>query len=113
MTAAPARPLVVACPSATVELRRTETGEGVMLCVRGEVGRGDAAVLSRRLHAELDALPAVVVVDVRCVTRCEASWREVLEVVRRRSRADGVGMHVLEDDRSGVPLPHTDSDGHP
>ena len=91
-----ARPVVVPSPGATIELRRTDACTGVTVTVTGEMGHGDAAVLSRCLHAELDALPSVVVVDVRGVTRRGRTYSEVLEVARTRARCAGIGMHVLD-----------------
>ena len=62
----------------------------------GAIGRNDAAVLSTCLHTELDADPAVIVVNLSQVHVCDPAGLEVLTVGPERARAAGVGLHLVD-----------------
>jgi anti-anti-sigma regulatory factor len=81
---------------ASIELRHLEAHGGVLFTVAGAIGRNDAALLSARLHAELDARPAVVVINLSQVTSCDQAGIDVLTVARQRARIDGVGLHLVD-----------------
>lgn len=90
----PAAPAARA-PGATIDVRR-EPPSGVVVTVLGVVGRNDAAILSSRLHTELDAAPDFVVVDLSQVLCVALVCRNVLATVHERARALGVALAVVD-----------------
>ena len=52
--------------------------------------------LSRHLHAELDAAPTVMVIDLVQVSCCHRSGRDALAVARERVRVAGVALHLVD-----------------
>lgn len=80
---------------AWIEARHDTTG-GVIITAGGDLGRNAVAVLSRQLHSALESAPGVVVVNVRAVTGADPCAQEVLAVVRDRTRAANIGLHVVD-----------------
>jgi anti-anti-sigma regulatory factor len=68
----------------------------VTITVGGDLGRNDAAVLSRQLHTALETAPSVVVVNVCAVTGADPCAQEVLAVARDRARAANIALHVVD-----------------
>jgi anti-anti-sigma regulatory factor len=83
-------------PAASIDVHHVDAAGGVIITVVGAIGCHDAAVLSRHLHAELDADPTVVVVNLSRVSSCGQAGREVLAAARERARATGVGLHLVD-----------------
>jgi anti-anti-sigma regulatory factor len=86
----------VSCPGATIEARRVDAAGGVIITVAGAIGRNDATALSTCLHAELDADPTVVVINLSQVYACDPAGLEVLTGVCERARAAEVGLHLVD-----------------
>ena len=75
---------------------RPDTTDGVIITVGGDLGRNDAAVLSRQLHTALETAPSVVVLNVRAVTSADPCGHEVLAVARDRARTANIALHVVD-----------------
>ena len=89
---------VPAFPSATFVLRRPDPGSAVMT-LSGEVGRDDAAVLSRCMHRELDRGPELLVLELRHDAPGPECLCEVVRVARERAREIGTGFRVVTQPR--------------
>lgn len=82
------------CPAARVVVRRPDPGSAV-LTLSGEVGRDDAAILSRCLHREMDRGVTLLVVQLRHEGPAPVWLEEVLRVARARARRKGIGLRVV------------------
>ncbi len=80
---------------ARIEAHRDTTG-GVIITVRGDLGRNDAALLSRQLHSALETAASVVVVNARAVAGADPCAEEVLAVARDRARVANIALHVVD-----------------
>jgi anti-anti-sigma regulatory factor len=80
---------------ARIEARHDTMG-GVIITVGGDLGRNDAAVLSRQLHTALETTPSVVVLNVRAVTGTDPCVHEVLAVAQDRARTANIALHVVD-----------------
>lgn len=83
-------------PGATIDVRRLAATRGAIITLTGSVGRNAAAMLSRQLHAELEAGSTVIVVNLRQVDSCDPTTVEVLAIARERARAAGIALHVVD-----------------
>ena len=82
--------------TAAIHSRRVPAINGVILSAVGQITATDAVALSRALHSELDADPAVMVVDLAGVTACDSTGIEVLAMASHRARAHDVELHLLD-----------------
>ena len=80
----------------SVHLRAIEAAGGVVVTVDGAISDRDAALLSRSLHAQLDAEPALIVVDLSRVPSCDLTGRHVLGLARERANAAGIELQLAD-----------------
>lgn len=81
-------------PSAALVLRRPDP-DSVVLTLSGQVGRDDAAVLSRCVHRELDRGPALLVLELHHEEPGPECLCQVVRVARERAREIGTGLRVV------------------
>jgi hypothetical protein len=81
--------------AARVEVRPASAG-AVEIALRGELGCGDAAVLSCQLHHSVDLGATMITVDARAVTGCAPGLAQVLSVAAARAQAAHIALRVVD-----------------
>jgi anti-anti-sigma factor len=75
------------------------SGEGVRLCVNGEIDLGTAAHLNRAIAAALSTRPGSILVDLSATTFCDCSGIAALLTGRHAALAGQVGYQVVNPSR--------------
>jgi hypothetical protein len=85
-----------AADGATIDVRLVGAAGGVIIELAGTVGRNDAAILSSRLHSEIDRAPTMIVVNLNQIESGVPALREVLTLARTRACIEGVTLYVVD-----------------
>lgn len=81
--------------TARIDIRSVDAAHGLIITVDGALTAHDAPALRHQLDAVLDRHPSVVVIDLSGVPSCDPRGVELLEVIRDRTRVEGISLHLV------------------